>query len=950
MTDTANASVTIDKAEMRRRAYQFVKDWAGERSEQAEKQTFWNEFFAVFGVKRRQVAAYEAIANRASTGHAGWIDLLLPGQMGVEHKSEGKSLEDAMQQLIDYLPALAPAEHPWLLVVSDFANFHWRNLDNGTQGEFELAQLPDSLDLFSWIAGYRASHRVFADEVAANLKATQLLADLHDALLDGGYPPDDLREWITRILFCLFADDAGVWDRGAFHSYVALHTAPDGHDLGDVISRIFRVLDTPTEQRPGSLDEDLAQFNYINGDLFANGLWPVTGDVEARRALLAACTFDWSYISPAIFGSLFQNVMTAKERRHLGAHYTTEENILRTIRPLFLDELEAELAAATSEPKLQAFRDKLGSLTFFDPACGCGNFLVVAYREIRRLETECLRLLAAKQAAKRKLGPSSEQRALNLDLLCQVKVDQFYGIEIEEFPARIARTALYLMDHIANREVSLEFGPHYLRFPIPAAPHIRIDNALTIDWNEVLPAERCTYLFGNPPFGGHQNRTKQQSDWLRLVWGTGYAKWLDYVTAWYRRALEYDTWRSVRCAFVSTNSICQGEQVARLWQPLLDAGYRIDWAHQTFAWTSEARGKAHVHVVIVGFSHGGGTDPVLYVYETVKSQPVRQRVSNISPYLVEGPNVAVAGRAYLPPLSRSMPAVRYGSLPSDGGGLIVGPDEFPEKDSVAVKYLRPYFGSKELVHGLKRWVIWAPGGLDTGDLARSAFLRKRFEEVRNARLESRNPDTIALAEQPYRWFHNAQPEGPYIGIPAQVSETRRWYTVAHLGPDTIASNTLYTADDPDGFLFGVLSSSMFMAWIRSIGGAIKSDLRYSKSIVHNTFPLPAEITDLRRAAVIQAGQGLLDARAAHPGATLADLYEPLATPPDVVAAHARVDKAVDAIFDPRKRRWSQDDRVELLLDLYVAAIGDGQLVPQPKSPTPARRRRTRPAVEPQVGE
>jgi len=354
--------------------------------------------------------------------------------------------------------------------------------------------------------------------------------------------------------------------------------------LGDVISRIFRVLNTAPENRPRNLDEDLTQFTYINGDLFANDLWAVSGDREVRRTLLSACTFNWSAISPAIFGSLFQNVMTTRERRQLGAHYTSEQNILRTIRPLFLDELEAELAIATSQPKLRAFHGKIADLTFFDPACGCGNFLVIAYREIRRLETECLRRLAEKQKT---IG----QRVMSLDFLCRVRVDHFYGIEIEEFPARIARTALYLVDHLENRRVSAEFGEHYIRFPIPAAPHIHVGNALRDNWNSLLPATKCDYLFGNPPFAGQKTRAADQTADMRHVWGPAFARWLDYVTGWYRLAADYIAMSGARAAFVSTNSITQGEQVARVWQTMLDKNMKIDFAHRTFVWTSEARGK-----------------------------------------------------------------------------------------------------------------------------------------------------------------------------------------------------------------------------------------------------------------------------------------------------------------------------------------------------------------------
>ncbi len=530
------------------------------------------------------------------------------------------------------------------------------------------------------------------------------------------------------------------------------------------------------------------------------------------------------------------------------------------------------------------------------------------------------------------------QLAIDVTLELNVRVDQFYGMEVEEFPAKIARTALYLADHLANREASVEFGQHLVRFPIPAAPHILITNALRTDWADLLPPERCTYVFGNPPFGGHATRSLAQSDDLRRVWGSGYAKWLDYVTGWYRKARDYIGDHPVRAGFVSTNSIAQGEQVARLWECLLADGFRIDFAHQTFAWTSEARGRAHVHVVVVGFSKHPPSPRRLFTYATTRSQPVEETVSNISPYLVEGPDTTVAGRST--PLSPQMPPADYGSLPSDGGGLIVAPVDLPSDDPVAMGYIRPYLGSRELVRGLERYCIWMPDGPAPGDLQRSRFLHERLEAVRQSRLASRNPDSRALATQPYKFFHNAQPTTAYIGIPAQVSETRRWYTVAVLPPETIASNTLYTAEDPDGFLFGLLSSSMFLAWVGSIGGRLKSDYRFSKSVVHNTFPLPAAITNGRREGVTAAGKALLVARANHPGATLADLYEPLATPPDVIAAHAGVDRAVDAVFDFRRRRSAERDRLELLLSRYAAMVEDGRLqLDARRSAAPARRRR-----------
>lgn len=906
-----DAIVTLEKSEIRQWARVFAKTWEGATSEQSDKHAFWDDFFSVFGVQRRQVATYEAIAKRASTGRHGWVDLLWPGQMAVEHKSAGTSLEAAMNQLIDYLPSLPAAEHPWLLVVSDFARFEWRNLETGASGTFLLAEFADHLELFWWLAGYQVEHRDYGDEVAANLTATQLLADVYDALISSDYPLADAREWVTRLLFCLFADDAGVWDRAAFHSYLSLHTAQDGHDLGDVILRIFRVLNTAPDQRPGNLDEDLDQFTYINGDLFANDLWAVTGTPVLRSALLLACKFDWSVISPAIFGSLFQNVMTKRERRQLGAHYTTEQNILRTLRPLFLDDLEAELAAATTQPKLRAFHDKLANLTFFDPACGCGNFLVIAYREIRRLETECLRRLAVKE---NKTG----QRAVSLELLCKVRVDHFYGIEIEEFPARIARTALYLIDHLENELVSAEFGEHYIRFPIPAAPHIQIGNALQDDWNKLLPAEDCNYVFGNPPFAGQKTRKTDQTADMRQVWGPGFARWLDYVTGWYRLAADYTANSGAKAAFVSTNSITQGEQVARVWRTMLDKNIEIDFAHRTFAWTSEARGKAHVHVVIVGFSAvGQKSRRIIFDYPDIKKDPVPETAAHINPYLLDAPDVIV--ESVTTPISPSLPAVQYGNKPSDGGHLIVKPEELPPTDDPATKYIRPFIGAHDLTHDEQRFCIWMEEP-DPDAVRESEWLRTRLAAVKQFRADSTAADTQKLASRPWRFFRIPQPTVPYIAIPRHVTQTREWFTVAYESPGVIASDALFTVVDPDGFLFPILSSAMFTAWLRTVGGRIKSDLRFSGPMVYNTFPLP-KLSSEQRDGIIAAGKGLISARKRHPGKHLADLYDPLSTPDNIRLAHRAIDRAVDRVFTPRGRPCTVTDRMRILFPAYEEMQG-----------------------------
>jgi hypothetical protein len=912
----APSVVDVSKNLIRERAARFVNVWEGVTSEQAEKQTFWNEFLAVFGIERRQVAAFEQLAQRASTGNVGWIDLLYPGQMAVEHKSSGKNLDEAMGQLLDYVPSLHKSEFPWLLVVCDFEHFVWQNLDTEQKGEFTLAELPDNLHLFWWMAGHGTPQFAFENEEEANLHATALMAKLHDGLLASGYDPHALREWLTRILFCLFADDTEVWDRAAFHTYVARNTRFDGADLGPALALLFQVLNTPPERRPTTLDEDVAAFTYINGDLFEATLQIPACNESLRTELLDACRFDWSIISPAIFGSMFQNVMAPAERRQLGAHYTTEENILKTIRPLFLNDLEAELSSASTTPKLNDFHDKLATLRFMDPACGCGNFLVIAYREIRRLETEALRKLAKKEVGKKRGG----QRVIGLNMLCKVTVDQFYGIEIDEWPARIARTALYLIDHIANRDVSAEFGEHFVRFPIPAAPHIRIDNALRIRWEDVLPADQTPFVFGNPPFVGMYLMNDEQNEDNAIVFETqglevARSGRLDYVACWYAKAIEYAGSRSIRFAFVSTNSLTQGEQARSLGPFLLDHGISIDFAHRTFAWSSEARGTAHVHVVIVGFSKGGQSrQKHLFEYPDLKGEPIERRVSNINFYLADAPDVAVAKHTqpFIP-----LPLMTKGSQPTDDGNLIVEPEDYDQvmADPHAAKYVRRLVGAKDMIHRTERWCLWLVDA-DPADIHSSPILRHRLDAVATwRRTVSRTASVQAQAATPGLFTQIRQPKHPYLCIPRHSSWQRRIIPMTMFAPNDIAHDSTLTLDDPPLWLFGVLQSGMFTAWVQNICGRLKSDIRVEPDIAYNAFPFIPELPQ-RADRIEPAAQKVLDARAAFPTSSLAALYDPLATPPALSKAHDALDTAVDSVFAPRRRFTGEAERLAVLLEHY----------------------------------
>lgn len=921
---------TIQWHETRHKSRQFVRLWAGEQRERSEKDSFWNDLLKVFGVDRRQVARFEAVARRYSTGRHGFIDVFWPGRLLAEHKSAGEDLDKAMEQALDYLPGMEPYDVPQIVVVCDFAEFVIRDLDTGQQVRFPLEDLPNRIDLFGILAGRGRGQ--FDTEEDVNLYAAQLLSNFGDALREMGYGDHERRMLLTRVLFCLFADDAAVWPTGLFEDFLRLRTRQDGSDLGPQLAYLFQLLNNPS--RRVDLPDEVKDFTYINGGLFAERIPIAECDTKMRATLLAAARFNWAVISPAIFGSMFQNAMTPADRRQLGAHYTTEHNILRTIRPLFLDDLEARLAAAGEDlGKLRAFRDYLGTLTFFDPACGCGNFLVIAYRELRRVELECLvRIRDVEARARRRRAAGPGQTSLNITWESVVHVGQFYGIEIEEWPCRIAETAMHLMDHLANQQLSEALGSYYARFPISDTAHIHNGNALRIAWADVLAANECAFVLSNPPFAGQRTRAADQTADLRHVWGGAFSRWHDYVTGWYRLLADYlRAGPQCRAAFVSTNSITQGEQVARIWQTLLNHGLQIDFAHQTFAWTSEARGRAQVHVVIIGLSLASQhSRKQLYSYATLRGEPTITNVEHINPYLLPLPDVLVESRTT--PLSPVLPPVQYGNKPADGRHLsVVDPADLPPAGDPAHRYIRRVIGAEELTHGIERYCIWMDAP-DADAVRRSPFLRQRLDAVRQFRLDSSAPDTRAMANRPWRFFRVPQPTTSYLAIPRHVTRSRTWFTVALQPPEVIATDALYTVIDPDGFLFSVLSSALFMAWMRVVGGAIKSDPRFSAGIVYNTFPLPPVAPELRQ-KIIDAGDKLRDARGQHTNLALVDMYETLATPPDVLAAHHALDRAVDQAFRARATLSSVTDRMIVLFPAYEQLLGTLT------TSTPTRRRR-----------
>ncbi len=920
--------------EIKARALTFSRTWADAASEDSEAKPFWIDFFEIFGITDKRVATFELNVKKLGAAQ-GFVDLFWPGMLLVEHKSRGKDLDRAFQQALDYFPGLPERDLPQLLIVCDFARFRVHRL--ATQGkdgetiEFALKDLHKHIKVFGFIAGYKVQEIRAQDPV--NVRAAERMGRLHDALKASHYGGHPLEVLLVRLLFCLFADDTGIFQPAqAFRAFIEERTAPDGSDLGPRLAQVFQVLNTQEARRSPALDAQLASFPYINGKLFEESLPMADFSAAMRDALLDACALDWSAISPAIFGSLFQSIMNTQARRNLGAHYTSEENILKLIGPLFLDGLHAEFdKVKNNRNRLFEFHKKLRTLTFFDPACGCGNFLVISYRELRLLELKVLR-------ASHELSGLAGQQSVDVHSLIGIDVDQFYGIEIEEFPAQIAQVALWLADHQMNLRVSEEFGLYFARIPLKTSPHIVHGNALRIDWNDVLPAERCSYVLGNPPFVGKSNQSvEQKSNLLDVCTGIAGAGVLDFVCAWYVKAAHYsrmvpragiDESAHPRTAFVSTNSITQGEQVGALWSWLFAQGIHIQFAHRTFRWSNEASGKAAVHCVIVGFGLQDRPGKVIYEYEDVAGEAHAVPAKNINPYLVDAATVVLPRRSA--PIC-NVPSLLYGSKPVDDGAYLftnAQKHEFLALQSEAEHLFKRFMGAIEFLYSEERWCLWLKDA-SPADL-KLPEVRKRIAHVKSFRSVSKKPATRELAKFPTLFAEDRHRAPSYLVIPEVSSERRDYIPIGALTDEVIQSNLNYMLPNGGLFELGVLSSAMHLAWVRCTCGRMKSDFRYSAGIVYNNFPWPDLPADLEpnqppkpvhkaQAAIEIAAQTVLDARAQFPGSSLADLYDPLTMPPLLLKAHQKLDAAVDKAYQlcgGKKSYASDAERVAFLFERY----------------------------------
>jgi hypothetical protein len=934
--------MTLSLNEIRQRATEFAREFRDATSERADAQLFWKEFFQVFGINARRVGAFERPTdNLLNASGRGRIDFLWKGKVLVEHKSRGEDLDAAGTQARDYFPGLKDSELPRHIIVSDFARIRLDDLETGDSQEFPLPDLPRRIGLFGFLSGYTTRPPLPTDPV--NQQATEALGKLHDLLEEDGYTGRALDVWMVRTLFCLFADSACIFEPGLFRELIERRTAEDGNDLGAWMGRLHKVLDQPTHRRPKSLDESLTGFPYVNGQLFGEPIEEPATNAAMRTALLDACKVDWKSVSPAIFGSLFQSIKDRAERRRGGEHYTTEENILKCLDPLFLDALRAELAAAGKDArKLGAFLARLRRIRVFDPACGCGNFLVVAYRELRRLE----------QAALRARYGGDDAGTLASLIHSEVNVDQMHGLEVDDWPAQIARVALWLTDHQANMALSDEFGKLELRLPLTTSPRILVGNALREDWAACCPPGADVYCVGNPPFIGAKFMEAPQRLDVKHVFGAAKnAGLLDYVACWYLKAADWMAGddRAETC-FVSTNSITQGEQPAVLWAELWRRGVVVNFAHRTFAWTSEARGKAAVHCVIIGLALRHRAQKRLWEYEQGRGSPREvSAVTAINPYLVDGPMVALPRRSK--PLDQ-VPKLVIGNQPIDGGNLLFNAQEasdYRKLEPNGAKFLKRFLGADEYLYSIDRWTI------DLRD-ASPSLIRElpmaydRLRKVQQFRVASRRPQTQALAATPSVMGIGIYPIAPYLVVPRHSGEDRKYIPIGFAGPENICGDSNMLMPEAKEIHFAILTSEMHMAWVRGVCGRLESRYRYSTGIVYNNFPWP-DPSDAQRKAIETAAQAVLDARSAHPGATLADLYDPLAMPPNLRRAHDALDRVVDAAYGQPRGFPTEAARLAFLFTLYQsrAAPLDAGGGAAKRPAKPRKTRLPKPKATPQPG-
>ncbi|MDR1049503.1 MAG: N-6 DNA methylase [Deltaproteobacteria bacterium] len=873
-------------------AMAFAKRWKDAHSEKSQAQLFINEFLRVFGVENPGFVGRFEFKIEIGDKEKGYFDYLWVSKIAIEMNSRGQNLKNAKNQLNNYIQYLPTEKIPDLLLVSDFEKMSLTRRSTGGNWAFKTSDLHKNIKLFAEIAGY-SSERVYDSQIEVNVKAAEKMAALHNALEDQGYEGHDLEVYLVRLLFCFFADNTNLFAKHDFLNYVN-DSKPDGSDLASRLALLFDALDMPENVKTSRVypeGSELLKFRYINGSLFSKRLPVGKFNRKIRLILLDCGDFDWSSISPAVFGSMFQGVKNKEDRRQFGMHYTSEENILKLLNPLLLDELWAEFESIKTDPNyLKSFHAKLSKLKFLDPACGCGNFLILAYREIRRLELEVA-----------KFQYQGEARIFRIEEYLKVNVNQFYGVEYLDFPSQIARVCMWLCDHQMNLMAAKHFGGYFQRLPLTIKATIVTGNALRIDWSEVVSNNELSYVIGNPPFIGARNMTPEQKDDMRHVFGEqkGLGN-LDYVAAWYKKTFDYIGGADIKCAFVSTNSITQGEQPALLWKPLMEKQKtenraRINFGVPTFKWTNEAKGKAAVHCVIIGF----GT---------------KKTNRDLNQYLLDAPTIFVESRRQ--PLC-DVPEIGIGNKPVDGGHylfLFEEMEEFIKKEPESKKWFRPWIGSYELINGSFRYCLLLKN-CPLPELNAMPECVKLRNMVKDFRLSSKSKPTQLLADTPLRFHVENFPSSRYIAIPRVSSENRSYIPMGFVEPEILSSDALHIFPDASLYHFGVLTSSIHMAWVKIICGRLKSDYRYSKDIVYNNFPWPKP-SEKQIAAIEGTAGAILEARSGFLEESLANLYDWRGMPEELLKAHRDNDKAVFSAYGFKIKEHTDDAYVKELFDLY----------------------------------
>jgi type I restriction-modification system DNA methylase subunit len=919
--------MAIINREMRENADAFILRWRGTTAERAEAQTFTNEFFQIFGLDRKNLAQFEKPIQKKDETGTGFADLFWSGKLIIESKSahldNPKHWDKTLIQAEEYIENLLEHQRPQFIMLMNFKRIKkYEVLVSKTNKvkinfltEVPIESLAIKLDEFTFFIEF--ANRLESDEEKVNQEAARRIANVYDAIERKGYSSTDISILLARILFCLFAEDTGIFDKKQFENYIREKTT--GKTLGDHILALFETLNTPVKSRK-STNKDLNKFPYVNGDLFDAKLNKVPPTTNAlHEALLDCCSYDWSDISPVIFGSLFQAVMNNEERRTLGAHYTSEKNILRVVRPLFLDKLQEEFDAIKSSQKsLENFRKQLNELTFLDPACGCGNFLVVTYRELRLLDIEIIR----------KKYKGGVQLITDSGVLSNVPLSNFYGYEIDPTSAMIAEVAMWLTQHQMNMRLESEFGKAVPTIPLHEAAIIKNENSLHINWaakQKFVKGKGETeiifdYILGNPPFVGKQYQTEEQKkDISKIFNGINGAGVLDYVACWYVKAAEYmKKHPAARTALVSTNSITQGEQKNILWNALLtNYKIKIQFAHQTFKWHNEAEGVAGVHCVVIGFGTENLKDKLLFEYDDIKGNPKCTKVKNINPYLVAGKDFILSKRRT--PICDFAPPMVFGSMPNDGGNLLLTPDEKTHIISTnpsSKKFIKKFIGSEEFLYNKEKYCLWLVEATPS-EIKANSDIYKRVQKVRETRKKSKRPTTNKLASTPHLFGEIRQPKTDYIIFPEVTSEKREYIPVGMESKNTITSNKNYTIASSSLYVFGMLSSKMHITWTKYVCGRLESRFQYSTGIVYNNYPWPVNVNKKKKELVEAAAQIILDVRNEYLDSEncIANLYDVNLMPNELLKAHQNLDKLVDKCYLD-SQFTTEPKRIEYLFELY----------------------------------